>query len=317
MKKLFFSLSFLFSLSISFAQQSDDFFYYQTCYNISKVNKLDEQVEKYFKLKGEVQPKDQMYYYDMALYYLDQKKNYPKAYEYMAIAIQHGLSFEMTRNFEINDFDEVHQKLIQKNFLNDRNKTIRYFYVNGTGDLMKFQFVRDMFIAEQTAFSQMDFSDHKSKTLSNYARYVDSLNVDTLVKFIKKFGMINTSNVGGDCFHTILFPNLKCYNNSYLDSCIKDNCNKRLLHPSFYIGSIDQLENRGAVLYGVDRVTDNTVFSDVKNIDKLRNEIGMISLYEQSLYEQFKLPKEYIIPENLAKKYEKFLEEVKKLKAQK
>ncbi len=80
---------FLFLLFNCFSQENKIFFY-QTCYNISKANKSDKEVEKYFKAKGKWQPKDYIYYYDIAIYFLD-KKNFEKAYKYMSLAIQHGL----------------------------------------------------------------------------------------------------------------------------------------------------------------------------------------------------------------------------------
>lgn len=311
MRKILLVLSLSLIFSNFFAQRNEELFYNETCYEISKVYKSDKNVEKYFKNLGSFRPKDYMYYYDIAIYFLD-KKNYPKAYEYMVVAIQHGLSFEATRNFEINEFDVKHQKLIQENFLNDRNKTITYFYTQGTGDLMKFQFARDLLVADQTARYQSDVAGYKNPMVWAYISYTDSINMDTLVKFIKKFGMINYSNTGGDAMTNILYLHLKRYNNIYLDSCIKDNCYKRSIHPSNYSFAVDQQQEQGSTIYGTFDITKDTKFLDLQNIDKLRYAIGLASLYEQSLYQNFPLPKGYIIPKGLKEKYVGFLEEIKK-----
>lgn len=304
---------FLFIFFSCAGQRNEDLFYNETCYNISKENKSDKNVEKYFKKFGQYKPKDYSYYYDIAIYFLE-KKNFSKAYEYMSIAINHGISFEQTRNFEIEDFDEKHKKLIQTNFIDNRNKTISYFYTKGTGDLNKFQFAKDLFTADQTARYQLDFTGYDNKIARDYVNYVDSLNMDTLVKFIKKFGMINYSNTGGDALTNILYLHLKRYNNPYLDSCLKDNCFKRLLHPSNYSLAIDQLHGPDSTLYGTFPITEKTIFIDIKNVDVLRRNIGLASLYELSLYQPFILPKEYVIPKDLVKKYSPFLEEIKTIK---
>ncbi|MDO8999322.1 MAG: hypothetical protein Q7W45_06120 [Bacteroidota bacterium] len=311
MKWIIFNLYFLLIALNFHAQEKNDFFYFQTCYNISKTKKIDKEVEKYFKAIGKLQPKVYIYFSDIAYYYLE-RQNYNKAYLYMVKAIEHGLSFEMTRDFEINNFDEKHKLLIQKKFLENRSKTINYFYTHGSGDLMKFLFIRDLFTSDQTARQQLDFAGYKNKTAWNYIGYVDSLNMDTLVKFIKAFGMVNESNVGGDALLNILLLHLKRYDNEYLDSCIKDNCAKHLLHPDFYTLAIDQALKEGSTLYGTFDITDTTIFLDIKNLDSLRNSVGLASLYEQSLYQTFNLPKNYIIPDNLKRKYEKFLLEIER-----
>jgi hypothetical protein len=267
-------------------------------------------VEFYFEKLGRLIPKDANYYHDISLYFLERKK-FTKAYTYMVQAIKNGLSQEKTRNFEVEDFDEHHKALIRKNFLNNQDETMRYFYTKGSGNFMKFNFIRSLFLNDQCARTFADLKKDNKDAL-HFIQYIDSINMDTLIKFIKTYGMITTKDVSGDSYIEIVLFHLKRYNNNYLDSCILDNCKKKLLHPNIYTYAVDQIQEFGFTYYGTFMINQDTKFLDVENVDKRRMSVGLASLYECSLYsDNLVLPHNYIVGEKLKAKYNEFLTGIK------
>jgi len=311
--KTFFLFFFLFTFSFGHTQVEKNFHY--TCFQIYKSKHLLGKALAHHTALGSYVPKNYGYY-SLAFYAALDLKDYKLAYKYLLKCVLTGMTPAESRNFEINSFDSITQQAIKTQLLdNYYSKHFSKFYCskNDKGNLLKYTFAKGLFLKDQEARRLIDILG-TSKDILNNINNVDSLNLDTLNKFIKTYGMITDNDVSRDANLSVLLLHLRRYKNKYLDSCIATNCRVGNLHFDCFTYADEQeaLEDNKTI-YGainLSKIT-NIRFVDPMLIDEKRLMLGMNTLFEQSLYQNFILPSGYKVPEDLKKKYEKIIKELR------
>lgn len=280
--------------------------FHYTCFHLYLKSGDIKTALKHHKALGRYTPRTYNYY-NLAFQVALDNKLYDKAKFYLKKCIETGLTPTESRNYEINSFPEKY-----RNQINDlcNNFYTKYIYTlyrkRRKHDILKYVFVKSLFYKDQQARSIISSTD---SIIDKNIQFIDSTNCDTLIKFIKKYGMIYEENVTSDANLSIIYLHLRRYKNKYLDSCIRDACWQGKLHPDCYTFSEDQeaLYNNSTIYASINLRKKPVIIYDIETIDERRYRVGMVSLYEQSLIQQFDLPPNYILNESLVNRYKKVL----------
>lgn len=296
------------NLRFSFAQRLDPFIlnevlcnYYKNCKSYSKSIVY---AKKLISLKKQIANR---YVNLMEIELLNGDTS--SAFKSLNKGINYGLSHQFyQREFYNFKGTKYYDKLIKIDQKNQKSKSSKFY--KKYADQKSIKLVEVLFERDQLARSfYLLFEEKDSMYLNKTINYTDSINMDELINHIKLNGFINTNEIISEGHLEIVLLHLLRYKNSFLDSTIKVNCKLRNLSPSLYTFYKDQEEyNNNISVYGTN-VYGNTAMpiKNISEVDKLREEIGYPSLYEESLMFNLKLPENYKANNLIIKQYQKIL----------